>query len=127
MSGMFESWMHKLVSAVMQRESEANVVVVDWISMAQQLYPDAVNHTHVVGQDIAAMLNWLQVCTRKQIRASAKPDASFTLDQGVKMRNQVTGVLHLVTFVPCSKVMDGDMCPLSCVACHQSSRGTENQ
>lgn len=64
MSGMFESWMHKLVSAVMRRESEANVIVVDWISMAQQLYPDAVNHTHEVGLDIAAMLNWLQVCTQ---------------------------------------------------------------
>ncbi|XP_061837827.1 endothelial lipase [Nerophis lumbriciformis] len=59
MSGIFESWMQKLVSAVMQRESEANVVVVDWISMAQQLYPDAVNHTHAVGQDIAAMIDWL--------------------------------------------------------------------
>ncbi|KAM4576770.1 endothelial lipase [Odontesthes bonariensis] len=60
MSGMFERWMHKLVSAVMQREHEANVVVVDWIPMAQQLYPDAVNHTNGVGLDIAAMLNWLQ-------------------------------------------------------------------
>ncbi|XP_071774708.1 endothelial lipase [Centroberyx gerrardi] len=60
MSGMFESWMHKLVSAVMQRESEANVVVVDWISLAHQLYPDAVNHTHNVGVNIATMLNWLQ-------------------------------------------------------------------
>lgn len=63
MSGMFESWMHKLVSAVMQRENEANVVVVDWISQAQQLYPDAVNHTHDVGLHIASMLNWLKVCT----------------------------------------------------------------
>lgn len=61
MSGMFESWMHKLVAAVMRRESEANVVVVDWIAMAQQLYPDAVNHTQNVGLDIAAMINWLQV------------------------------------------------------------------
>ncbi|XP_072243639.1 endothelial lipase [Leuresthes tenuis] len=60
MSGMFERWMHKLVSAVMQREHEANVVVVDWLPMAQQLYPDAVNHTNGVGLDIAAMLNWLQ-------------------------------------------------------------------
>ncbi|XP_037113875.1 endothelial lipase [Syngnathus acus] len=60
MSGMFESWMQKLVAAVMRRESEANVVVVDWISMAQQLYPDAVNYTHAVGRDIAAMLDWLQ-------------------------------------------------------------------
>uniref|UniRef100_A0A8C5N9A8 triacylglycerol lipase n=1 Tax=Gouania willdenowi TaxID=441366 RepID=A0A8C5N9A8_GOUWI len=60
MSGMFEGWMHKLVSAVMQRENEANVVVVDWIAKAQQLYPDAVNHTHEVGVDIASMLDWLQ-------------------------------------------------------------------
>lgn len=60
MSGMFENWMHKLVSAVMQRETEANVVVVDWIPMAQQLYPDAVNHTSSVGLSIAAMLDWLQ-------------------------------------------------------------------
>ncbi|XP_056275837.1 endothelial lipase [Pseudoliparis swirei] len=60
MSGMFESWMHKLVSALMQRETEANVVVVDWIVLAQQLYPDAVNHTQAVGLDIAGMLNWLQ-------------------------------------------------------------------
>ncbi|CAG08599.1 unnamed protein product, partial [Tetraodon nigroviridis] len=59
-SGIFESWMYKLVSAVMQRETEANVVVVDWLPMAQQLYPDAVNHTYAVGLDIAAMLNWLQ-------------------------------------------------------------------
>lgn len=61
MSGIFESWMQKLVSAVMQRESEANVVVVNWVSMAQQLYPDAVNHTVTVGRDIADLLDWLQV------------------------------------------------------------------
>ncbi|XP_029019501.1 endothelial lipase [Betta splendens] len=60
MSGMFESWMHKLVSAVMQREREANVIIVDWLVMAQQLYPDAVNHTRAIGHDIANMLNWLQ-------------------------------------------------------------------
>uniref|UniRef100_A0A3Q2QD91 triacylglycerol lipase n=1 Tax=Fundulus heteroclitus TaxID=8078 RepID=A0A3Q2QD91_FUNHE len=60
MSGIFEAWMAKLVSAVMQRESNANVVVVDWIPLAQQLYPDAVNHTLAVGLDIASMLDWLQ-------------------------------------------------------------------
>ncbi|XP_068167377.1 endothelial lipase isoform X2 [Antennarius striatus] len=59
-SGIFESWMYKLVSAVKQRETEANVVVVDWIPMAQQLYADAVNFTRSVGVDIATMLNWLQ-------------------------------------------------------------------
>ncbi|XP_015231070.1 PREDICTED: endothelial lipase [Cyprinodon variegatus] len=60
MSGIFEAWMRNLVSAVMQRESDANVVVVDWIPLAQQLYPDAVNHTLAVGLDIASMLDWLQ-------------------------------------------------------------------
>jgi len=61
MSGMFESWMHKLVAAVQRRESEANVVVVDWLGLATQLYPDAVNHTHRVGQSVATLLDWLQV------------------------------------------------------------------
>lgn len=64
MSGIFESWMNKLVAAVMQRETEANVVVVNWVPLAQQLYPEAVNHTVTVGQDIAVMLNWLQVSLR---------------------------------------------------------------
>ncbi|XP_067250936.1 endothelial lipase isoform X1 [Chanodichthys erythropterus] len=60
MSGMFENWMHKLVAAVQRRESEANVVVVDWLGLAHQLYPDAVNHTRRVGQSIATLLDWLQ-------------------------------------------------------------------
>ncbi|KAL2092610.1 hypothetical protein ACEWY4_012408 [Coilia grayii] len=60
MSGIFESWMHKLVAAVQQREPEANVLVVDWLNLAHQLYPDAVNHTRRVGLSIADLLNWLQ-------------------------------------------------------------------
>ncbi|XP_068616948.1 endothelial lipase-like [Brachionichthys hirsutus] len=59
-SGIFESWIYKLISAVKQRETEANVIVVDWIPMAQQLYADSVNYTRNVGVDIAAMLDWLQ-------------------------------------------------------------------
>ncbi|XP_070296845.1 endothelial lipase [Salvelinus sp. IW2-2015] len=60
MSGMFESWMRTLVAAVMQREPEANVVIVEWLPMAHQLYPDAVNHTHQVGLSVATTINWLQ-------------------------------------------------------------------
>lgn len=71
MSGIFESWMQKLVAAVMQRESQANVVVVNWVSMAQQLYPDAVNHTVTVGQDIALLLNWLQVSCSATLRRTS--------------------------------------------------------
>ncbi|XP_060787013.1 endothelial lipase [Neoarius graeffei] len=58
--GVFESWMYKLVAAVVKHEAEANVIVVDWLSLAHQLYPDAVNHTLYVGHSIAALLNWLQ-------------------------------------------------------------------
>ncbi|XP_010875222.1 endothelial lipase [Esox lucius] len=60
MSGMFETWLRKLVSAVMQREPDANTIIVDWLSMAHQLYPDAVNHTHQVGLSLATTINWLQ-------------------------------------------------------------------
>lgn len=61
MSGMLEKWLHKLVSALQTREKDANVVVVDWLPLAHQLYIDAVNNTRVVGQKVAGMLDWLQV------------------------------------------------------------------
>lgn len=73
MSGMFESWMHQLVAAVLRRETEANVVVVDWIPLAHQLYPDAVNNTQLVGQGIALLLDWLQV------RGLSYPRATLTV------------------------------------------------
>ncbi|KAL4660813.1 endothelial lipase [Arapaima gigas] len=60
MSGMFESWMKQLVRALQVREPEANVIVVDWLAFAQQLYPDAVNLTKQVGKNIATMLDWLK-------------------------------------------------------------------
>lgn len=31
MSGMFENWLYKLVSALQMREKRTNVVVVDWL------------------------------------------------------------------------------------------------
>ncbi|XP_072461230.1 endothelial lipase isoform X1 [Notamacropus eugenii] len=60
MSGMFENWLFKLVSALQMREQDANVVVVDWLPLAHQLYTDAVNNTREVGSKIAKMLDWLQ-------------------------------------------------------------------
>ncbi|XP_012581264.1 PREDICTED: endothelial lipase [Condylura cristata] len=60
MSGMFESWLYKLVSALQTREKDANVVVVDWLPLAHQLYREAVNNTQVVGHSVARMLDWLQ-------------------------------------------------------------------
>lgn len=67
MSGMFESWLYKLVSALQTREKGANVVVVDWLPLAHQLYIDAVNNTREVGHSVARMLNWLQVTGPKGV------------------------------------------------------------
>ncbi|XP_009272108.1 PREDICTED: endothelial lipase [Aptenodytes forsteri] len=60
MSGMFETWLGSLVSALREREKDANVVVVNWLSLAHQLYTDAVNNTQIVGKSIARLLDWLQ-------------------------------------------------------------------
>ncbi|OCU02685.1 endothelial lipase [Xenopus laevis] len=60
MSGLFETWLHRLVGALQEREQYANVIVVDWMNLAHQLYPDAVNNTLVVGKDIAVLMDWLQ-------------------------------------------------------------------
>uniref|UniRef100_A0A8C5SXG5 triacylglycerol lipase n=1 Tax=Laticauda laticaudata TaxID=8630 RepID=A0A8C5SXG5_LATLA len=59
-SGMYERWLNILVSALQEREKEANVVVVNWLSLAQQLYTIAVNNTRVVGKQLAELLDWLE-------------------------------------------------------------------
>ncbi|XP_048360563.1 endothelial lipase [Sphaerodactylus townsendi] len=61
MSGLFETWLGSLVRALLEREKSANVVVVDWLDYAHQLYPNAVNYTQVVGKEVAKLLDWLQV------------------------------------------------------------------
>ncbi|XP_013925342.1 PREDICTED: endothelial lipase [Thamnophis sirtalis] len=60
MGGMYERWLDTLVSALQQREKEANVVVVNWLALAQQLYTIAVNNTRVVGKQLAELLDWLE-------------------------------------------------------------------
>ncbi|XP_070790669.1 endothelial lipase [Pituophis catenifer annectens] len=60
MGGMYEKWLDTLVSALQQREKEANVVVVNWLALAQQLYTIAVNNTRVVGKQLAELLDWLE-------------------------------------------------------------------
>ncbi|XP_037364428.1 endothelial lipase isoform X2 [Talpa occidentalis] len=60
LGGMFENWLYNLVSALQMREKDANVVVVDWLPLAHQLYTHAVNNTQVVGHSVARMLDWLQ-------------------------------------------------------------------
>ncbi|KAL0160452.1 hypothetical protein M9458_044177, partial [Cirrhinus mrigala] len=59
-TGMFESWVPKLVTALYDREPTANVIVVDWLSRAQQHYPTSAAYTKLVGRDVAKFVNWLQ-------------------------------------------------------------------
>ncbi|XP_028856054.1 lipoprotein lipase [Denticeps clupeoides] len=59
-TGMFESWVRKLVSALYEREPTANVIVVDWLWRAQQHYPTSAAYTKLVGRDVAKFVNWMQ-------------------------------------------------------------------
>lgn len=61
LSGMFESWVAKLVSALYEREHMANVIVVDWLASAQNHYVVAARNTKAVGQEIARFIDWLEV------------------------------------------------------------------
>lgn len=65
LSGMFESWMPKLVSALYDRERTANVIVVDWLSSAQNHYVIAAQNTKAVGQKVASFIDWIEVSGMK--------------------------------------------------------------
>ncbi|CAH6874861.1 Lipc [Phodopus roborovskii] len=56
--GLLENWIWKLVGALKSRP--VNVGLVDWISLAYQHYTIAVHNTRVVGQEMAALLLWLE-------------------------------------------------------------------
>ncbi|XP_012683807.1 lipoprotein lipase [Clupea harengus] len=62
-SGLFESWVAKLVAALFDREQSANVIVVDWLSTAQNHYVIAAQNTKSVGQDIAHFIDWMEETT----------------------------------------------------------------
>ncbi|XP_061094382.1 lipoprotein lipase [Conger conger] len=59
-TGMYESWVPKLVSALYEREPSANVVVVDWLERASQHYPTSAAYTKLAGRDVAKFVQWLQ-------------------------------------------------------------------
>ncbi len=58
---MFESWVAKLVSALYEREQTANVIVVDWLTSAQNHYVVAAQNTKAVGHEIARFIDWIEV------------------------------------------------------------------
>ncbi|CAL8279353.1 unnamed protein product [Lota lota] len=60
-AGIFEGWVSQLVYALLEREPSANVIVVDWLNRAQHHYSNAAHHTQLAGQDVAALINWLEL------------------------------------------------------------------
>uniref|UniRef100_A0A673JA55 triacylglycerol lipase n=1 Tax=Sinocyclocheilus rhinocerous TaxID=307959 RepID=A0A673JA55_9TELE len=58
--GMMENWISRLASALKSSEGSINVVIADWLTLAHQHYPIAVQNTRIVGQDIAHLLRWLE-------------------------------------------------------------------
>ncbi|CAL1593726.1 unnamed protein product [Knipowitschia caucasica] len=62
-SGMFESWVSKLVTALFERQQSANVIVVDWLNSAQNHYVVAAQKTKAVGQEIAHFIDWIEEVT----------------------------------------------------------------
>ncbi|XP_030640551.1 lipoprotein lipase isoform X2 [Chanos chanos] len=59
-TGMYESWVPKLVMALHEREPMANVIIVDWLTRAQQHYTTSAAYTKLVGRDVAKFVTWLQ-------------------------------------------------------------------
>ncbi|XP_006884960.1 PREDICTED: lipoprotein lipase [Elephantulus edwardii] len=59
-TGMYESWVPKLVAALYKREPDSNVIVVDWLLRAQDHYPTSAAHTKLVGNDVARFINWME-------------------------------------------------------------------
>ncbi|XP_030093085.1 lipoprotein lipase [Serinus canaria] len=59
-TGMYESWVPKLVDALYKREPDSNVIVVDWLVRAQQHYPVSAAYTRLVGKDVAMFIDWME-------------------------------------------------------------------
>uniref|UniRef100_A0A8C8S2P3 Lipoprotein lipase n=1 Tax=Pelusios castaneus TaxID=367368 RepID=A0A8C8S2P3_9SAUR len=59
-TGMYESWVPKLVDALYKREPDSNVIVVDWLRRAQQHYPVSAAYTKLVGKDVAIFIDWME-------------------------------------------------------------------
>ncbi|MCI4383409.1 hypothetical protein PGIGA_G00026120 [Pangasianodon gigas] len=62
-SGLFESWVAKLVAALYNREKDANVVVVDWLDTAQNHYGVVAQNTQEVGQEVGRFIDWIEETT----------------------------------------------------------------
>lgn len=59
--GMLESWVVRMATILKRNLVDVNVVMTDWLRLAHQHYPLAVQSTRTVGKDIAHLLQSLQV------------------------------------------------------------------
>ncbi|XP_066184637.1 hepatic triacylglycerol lipase [Sylvia atricapilla] len=58
--GILESWIWKMAAALKSQRKPLNVVIADWLTLAHQHYPIAVQNTRTTGQEIAQLLQWLE-------------------------------------------------------------------
>ncbi|XP_066199335.1 hepatic triacylglycerol lipase [Saccopteryx leptura] len=59
--GLLESWIWKMVAALRSQVAQpVNVALADWLTLAQNHYVIAVRNTRFVGQEVAALLRWLE-------------------------------------------------------------------
>lgn len=73
---MLESWIPKLATALKSKLIDVNVVITDWLSLAQTHYPTAVKSTRSVGKDIAHLLQALRVRQQRSKRGFHAPACS---------------------------------------------------
>lgn len=61
-----------MAAALRSQHKQMNVIIADWLTLAHQHYPIAVQNTRHVGQEIAQFLEWLEVRTPRSTRFSGK-------------------------------------------------------
>lgn len=60
--GKLESWVWQLTAALKSELAQpVNVGLANWISLAHTHYATAVRNARLVGQEVAALLQWLEV------------------------------------------------------------------
>lgn len=77
-NGIMESWVLKLATALKSNLIDVNVVITDWLSLAQTHYPTAAKSTRSVGRDIAHLLQALQVSPYLCKKKKKKPTSITT-------------------------------------------------
>ncbi|XP_046511416.1 hepatic triacylglycerol lipase [Equus quagga] len=59
--GLLENWIWQMVDALKSPLVQpVNVVLADWITLAHQQYTIAIRKSRLVGQEVAALLRWLE-------------------------------------------------------------------